>query len=87
MNNSEFYTNKDGIASATWPDPVGDYPHPSVPQGTHPDLVSAPECPSTAGSYVPDLNAAGDVERVFADLLAQVDCVIQVSNQCVYRRH
>lgn len=76
MNNSEFYTNKDGIASATWPDPVGD-----------PDLVSAPECPSTAGSYVPDLNAAGDVERVFADLLAQVDCVIQVSNQCVYRRH
>lgn len=83
MNDSEFYSNKDDIASATWPDPVGYYPHASVPQD-HPDLVSAPGRPSTARSYVPKLNAAEDAELVmFDDVLTLVDCIIQVSNLCV----
>jgi hypothetical protein len=85
MNNSDFYSNKCDVASATWPDPL-------VPQGTHLDLVSDPGYPSTTGSYVPDFNAAGDAAfslapttemGAFANLSTQFDITNQVSNQCV----
>jgi hypothetical protein len=98
MNNSESYSNKDDLASATWPNPLwamGDYPYhpyPSVPQSTHLDLVSDPGYPSTAGTYVPDFNVANDAAfslapatemGAFADLLTQLDSINQVSNQRV----
>ena len=98
MNNFESYSNKDGVSSATWPDPVrtmGDnpyYPYPSVPQSSHHDFASAPGCSSTTGSYVPCANAADDAAPsfpttetgAFADLLTQLDYANQVlSNRCV----
>ena len=93
MNYSEPYTNKDDLTSETWPGSLWDYqycPQPSVPQSTHPDLVSHPEHP-TAGSY-PDFNAAHDAAfslapttemGAFANLPTQVDFTNQVSNQCI----
>ena len=88
MNNSDSYSNKDGVSSVTWPislGATGDYPYPylSVPQSTHPGLVSAPGS-STATSYVPDFNVADDEAfsfapttemGAFANLLAQLDQV------------
>ena len=62
MNNSESFSNliKDDLTSATWPYP---YPYTSVPQSTYPDWV--PDgYPSTAGSYVPDSNAADDAANL-----------------------
>ena len=89
MNNSDSYSSKDDVSSATWPDPVwpmGDYsyyPHPSVPQNVHLGLVSALGS-SAAGSHVPDFNAANDAAfsfapttemGAFANLLKQLDQV------------
>jgi len=94
MNNSDSYSNKDDVASATWPDPLsamGDYPnypYLSVPQSTHPDLLY----PSTTWPYAPDFNAADDAAFSlapttdmggFTSLLAQLDSTAQVSSQCV----
>jgi hypothetical protein len=96
MNSSEAYSSnskKDGVASATWPDPLsamGHYPYysyPSVPQGTHLDLGY----PSIAGSYIPGSNAADDAAfslapttemGAFANLPTQVDFTNHVSNRC-----
>ena len=88
MNNSDSYPNKDGVSPATWPIPLGatgdyTYPYLSVPQSTHPGLVSVPGS-STATSYVPDFNTADDAAFSFApttemggvaNLLAQLDQV------------
>ena len=88
MNNPDSYPNKDGVSSATWHIPLcatGDYPYPylSVPQSTHPGLVSGPGS-STATPYVPNFNTADDAAfsfapttemGAFADLLAQLDQV------------
>ena len=96
MSNSESYSNKDDVSSATWPIPLcatGDYPYAylSVPQSTHPDLVSAPGS-STATSYVPDFNAAYDAAfslipttemGTLANMVSQSDFTNLVSNQCV----
>jgi hypothetical protein len=62
--NISSHSNKDGVASLTWPDPhwaIGGYPNPnlSVPQSTHLDLTSAPGYTSNAewpGSYIPDFD-------------------------------
>jgi hypothetical protein len=54
MNYSQ-YSNKDVAASATWPDPLwatGNQSYTSVPQSTHPDLISTPGYLSTAGPCV-----------------------------------
>ena len=95
MNNSDSYSNKDDVASATWSNPLwasGGYPYPSVPQNTHPGLVSAPGYPSTAGSYVPDFNATDDAAfslapttelGAFVNPRTQADFTNQVSSQCV----
>ena len=95
MNNSDSYSNKDDVASATWSNPLwalGDYPYLSVPQNTHPGLVSAPGYPSTAASYVPNINATDDAAfslgpttktGAFENLRTQVDFTNQVSSQCV----
>ena len=95
MNNSVSLSNDDEVASATWPDPLGamgDYPYYSyipVPQDAYPG-VSAP---STAGSYIPDFDAADDAAfslapttemGAFGNLPTQVDFTShQVSSQCV----
>jgi hypothetical protein len=95
MNTSESHSNKDELTSAIWPSPLwamGDasYPYSPVPQSTHPDLVSGPGYPSTAGTYLPGFNAAEDGAPsvaptpemgAFADLLTQLDGTDQVSNQ------
>ena len=96
MNNSDSYTNKEYVTSSSWPDPVcamGDYPsypHLSVPQSTQLDLLSAPGDPPTAGTHIPDFNAADDAEfslapelRAFADLIARLDYINQASDQSV----
>ena len=96
MNNYDSYINKDDITSLSWPDPVcamGDYPYRpclSVPRSTHLDLLSALGDPSTAGTHAPDFNAVDDAEfslapelRAFADLIAQIDRINQVSNQFI----
>jgi hypothetical protein len=92
MSNSTSYSNKDDLASATWPGPLwamGDhpyYPYPSVPQSTNPDY------PSIAGSYVPGFNAADDAALslvpttemgVYASPPTELDFTNLVSNQCV----
>ena len=101
-----YYPNKDGVASFSWPDPhwaVGGYPyhqHLSVPQSTHPELISAPGYASNVGwpgSYhVPDLNATNDgtfslaptIEMgAFANLPTQVDFTNPVSVNMLERRH
>jgi hypothetical protein len=54
MNYSQ-YSNKDDAASATWPDPLwatGNQSYTSVPQSTHPDLISTSGYLSTAGPCV-----------------------------------
>ena len=93
MNYSEPYTNKDDLTSETWPGSLWDYqycPQPSVPQSTHPDLVSGPEY-HTSGSY-PDFNTADDAAfslapmtemGAFANLPTQLDVTNKVSNQCI----
>jgi hypothetical protein len=98
MNYTESDSNRDDLASATWPGPLwvmGDYPHhpyPPVPQNIHPDSVSDPGYPSTSGTYVPGLNAANDAALTFAptsemgslaDLPTQLDFTNLVSDQCV----
>lgn len=98
-NHPESYSGKDDVPSV-WPDPLWAmrgspyYPHPSVPQSTHPVLCSAAGYSSTAGSYLPDpgFNAADDAAfslgpiaeiGVFANLPIQADSINQVSSQCV----
>jgi hypothetical protein len=98
MNNSESYSNKDDLTSATWPGPLWameDYPYhpyPSVPQSIHPDWGSDLRYSSTAGSYVPSLKAADDAACSFAftsetgaftNLPTQLDFTNLVSDQCV----
>ena len=98
MNYYGSYSNKDDVASATWPDhwAMGDYLYPniSVPQSTYPDPVLG-GYPSTAGSYIPNFNAADDAAfslapttemEEFANLPIQADFrdfTNQVSIRCV----
>ena|SRR6267154_3409774 len=101
MNTFEFYSNtntddvQDYVASAPWPDSpwaTGDS-YTSVPQSTHPDLISNPGYLSTADPFVPELNAtdfgaftlAPTTEMgMFTNLqTTQLDYPYQVSNQHV----
>jgi hypothetical protein len=84
---------QDHVTSAPWPDSLwamGDS-YTSVPQSTHPDLISTPGYLSTA---VPDLNATDyaaftlapttEMMGMFTNLkTTQVDYAHQVSNQNV----
>jgi len=100
--NTFYYSNtntddvQDHVASAPWPDSpwaTGDSST-SVPQSTHPDLMSISGYLSTVGPYdVPDLNAADYAAftlapttemGIFTNLpTTQVDYAYQVSNQHV----
>ena len=97
MNDSS-YSNKDGVASSTWPDPQWAmegypyYPDLSVPQSTHHSLISAPGYTSNAGwpeSYIPDFNAThvSAFAPTFANLPTQVDFTHPVSVNVLERRH
>jgi len=55
MNTFQFYSNTS--TEDVQDDAVGDYPYISVPQGTHPDLISTPGYLSPAEPYVPNFNA------------------------------
>jgi hypothetical protein len=101
MNNSS-YTNKNGVASSTWPDPrwaTGAYPYypnPSVPQSIHPDLTSAPGYTSNAEwpeSYVPDFDfnaknvSAFSPAPTLANLKTEEEFTNPVSVNILERRH
>jgi hypothetical protein len=99
MNTFEFYSNTNtddvqdasDVASAPWAMPVGGDSYTSVPQSTHPDLISTPGHFSTAGPHVPDFNAADypaftlaptTEMGIFTSLpTTPVDYTYQVSNQ------
>jgi hypothetical protein len=97
MNTFEFYSNaddvQDGVASAPWPDSPWAMGYTSVPQSTHPDLISIPGHLSNVGPYIPDLNATNYAAftltpttemGMFTNLpTTQVDYTYQVSNQQV----
>ena len=94
MNNFDFFSNEDGIASTTWPNPCAteDYlyePYLSVPQSTYPDPIPAQGYPF-AGSFA-DFNVPNDAALSLAPtsemesfaLPVQADFANQVSSQCV----
>jgi len=93
MNYSVFYSDEDDVASPDLLWPMGDYTYPyfPVPQDTLPGPITDPG-PSTAGSYVPDFNAADDAAfsqppttemGEFADLPTQEDFTNEVSSRYV----
>ena len=90
MNYSVFYSDEDDVASPDLLCPMGDYTYSylPVPQHTLPEAVTA-RGPPTAGSYVPDFNAADDATNslalttemgAFADLPTQADSTNEVSS-------